>query len=248
MARRKRKEEEPAFAPPEFDEVEYMRREIAGAKTSILVVLWAIAGALLAYGLVLAGAHWALAFLVGLGVVVGLNFVLPTFGVRSDKFQRRDWFGHGATYFFSWLAFWILLLNAPFSDFTSPTVHGILVGTYAGAPDTTPGAGTVACVAATGSTVSLPFDSNMTILVIFRATDNVQVNGIVARAFGNPIAVDPVSGQSHACSSHVNQTYPNDTHALRIPISGNTVPIEIVATDPRGHTSPTVSFTVLNSA
>jgi len=35
MARRKRKEDEPDWVPPEFDEVGYMRQEIQGAHAAI---------------------------------------------------------------------------------------------------------------------------------------------------------------------------------------------------------------------
>jgi hypothetical protein len=236
MARRKRKDEAPAFTPPEFDEVEYMRREIAGAKAAILVVLWAVVGALAAFGLVIAGVHWAIAFPVGLFAFAGLRFVMPLFGVHADKFVRRDWIGHGATYFFSWLAFWILLLNAPFSDFTAPTLHGFIVGTYDSGANPGPGAATVTCVVPTSPTVSLPnIGNNTTIIVIFRATDNVGITGVQATVNSIAATVDPSTGDPHVCTSSPGAFYPNDTYVLRIPITGSSFIVQISALDGKGH-------------
>jgi len=242
VARRKRKgEDSPGFSPPEFDEVDYMRREIAGAKASILVVLWALVGGLLAYGMVLGGLHWAIAFLLGLGTFLGLQFVMPTFGVHSEKFVRRDWIGHGATYFFSWLAFWILLLNAPFSDFTSPTIHGILVGTYDSAANPGPGNATVACVAVTSSNVQLPLPEggNDTILVIFRASDNVGISSLAVTVEGALATAEPAAGSPHACASRQGVVYPtdypSDTYLIRIPLLGSSFDVIVSVIDARGH-------------
>ena len=128
MARRKRKDEEPGWTAPEFDEVEFMRKEISAARKAAFVVAWAVVGALLSFGAVLVGLPPGIAFLIGLFTFGGLYFVFPLVGVSVEAFKRRDWIGQGATYFFSWLAFWILLLNQPIADFTGPTIHGIAVG------------------------------------------------------------------------------------------------------------------------
>ena len=128
MARRKRKEDEPDWVPPEFDEVGYMRQEIQGAHAAIATIGWAVIGAVVA--LLLYAVLPALAFFAGIAVGFGMYFVFPLIGINTDGFKRRDWVGHGITYFFSWLAFWILLLNPPFSDHTDPTVQSISVSPY----------------------------------------------------------------------------------------------------------------------
>jgi hypothetical protein len=125
--RKKEKDDHPDFALPEFDEGKYMRNEVEGAKAAVVTVLLAIPVAALLYGL----AVWGLA-IVAFFVGVALTFALPRlFGmlevlpwpkVDTSKFERRDWLGHGSTFFFSWLAFWILLLNAPFVDLTNPAI------------------------------------------------------------------------------------------------------------------------------
>src|SRR3990172_4631517 len=156
MARRKRKEEEPSWTPPEFDEVGYMRQEIEGAKAATLTVAWAVVGAILSFGLFAIGQP-VVAFFGGVLFAAGLYFVMPALGLRTKAFKRKDWAGHGSIYFFSWLAFWILLINAPLGDFTHPTVQGVLVGAYDvdAAPTGVPAARSIDCLAPSGSSVSL---------------------------------------------------------------------------------------------
>src|SRR5207244_9013996 len=71
-----------------------------------------------------------LAFFGGIAVGFGMYFIFPLLGFKTESFKRRDWIGHGITYFFSWLAFWIILLNPPFSDHLPPTIHAITVSPY----------------------------------------------------------------------------------------------------------------------
>src|SRR5256885_16393076 len=121
MARRKRKDEAPDWTAPDFDEVGYMRTEIRAARAAVATIAWAVVGAVVSF--LLYSIHPALAFFAGILVGFGLYFFLPMIGISIDAFKRRDWTGHGITYFFSWLAFWILLLNSPFGDFTNPTIQ-----------------------------------------------------------------------------------------------------------------------------
>ena len=173
MARRKRKEEEPAWTPPEFDEVGYMRQEIEAARASVLTVAWAAVGAVLSFALFASGQPIT-AFFAGLLFSVLLYWVGPVLRVRTREFKRRDWAGQGSIYFFSWLAFWILLINAPFGDFTSPSVNGLVVGSYSLAAGL-PNPGGMACSVPVGSAISIDTGANDTLYVLFRATDNVAI-------------------------------------------------------------------------
>ncbi|MBI4416962.1 MAG: hypothetical protein HY557_08265, partial [Euryarchaeota archaeon] len=71
-AKRKKKEDDAKFELPEFNEVDYMRREIQGAKASIMTVILAVPVALLLFAVTLTGAAIA-AFFLGLA----LTFLLP---------------------------------------------------------------------------------------------------------------------------------------------------------------------------
>src|SRR5436309_5351745 len=149
MARRKRKDEPTDWVAPDFDEVGYMRTEIQAAKTAVLTIAWAAVGAIVSF--LLYSVNAALAFFAGIGVAFGLYYVLPYLGIAVKGFKRRDWTGHGITYFFSWLAFWILLLNPPFGDFTTPTIQAISVS-----PVHTGYTGYLSCLPLVGGAVTVP--------------------------------------------------------------------------------------------
>lgn len=238
MARRKRKEEEPVWTPPEFDEVGYMRQEMEAAKASTVTVAWAVAGALVSFALFAMGQP-VVAFFAGLLVAVGLYWAMPALGVRTRNFKRKDWVGHGMIYFFSWLAFWILLINAPLGDFTSPVVQGINVGAYDvdAAPSGIPAERSLTCLTPSGASVSVPQGSNDTLYVLFRATDNAAVSVLDVRVNGDPATAESVVGLANVCRNTGPDAYSSGTYALRIPISGAGYDIVITATDATGRSA-----------
>ena len=124
MAHKKRGEESSAeIVLPEFDEEEFMRKDIEGTKASVWSILYAIPAALAAFGVTVAFGAPVVALGVGLLFLVTLRRVLPLVGVKTAAFKLRDWLGNGVTFFFSFLAFWILVMNPPFADFTAPEIH-----------------------------------------------------------------------------------------------------------------------------
>ena len=250
MARRKRKDEEPGWIAPDFDEVEFMRKEISAARTATFVVAWAVVGALCSFGAALVGLPPGIAFLIGLFTFGGLYFVFPLVGVSVEAFKRRDWIGQGATYFFSWLAFWILLLNQPIADFTGPTIHGIAVGVYDPVINPAPTPATVLCTSVGSSTVTIPRGSNSSLFVLFRATDNVGVmrDNLIVRVNGittTPSTIEQVDGTPHACTSSRGQVYPAGSFVVKVPLTGmTTYNVDITASDAGGR-SHRVTFNVL---
>ena len=129
-----KKDKAAEWKPPEFDEVEFMKKEMGAARATIAVVLWTLPAAALSFGLTIAGVA-VVAFFAGIGMMFLLKWVLPNlpfFKVDTSEYKRKDWIGHGLTFFFSWLAFWILLLNPPFADLTNPVIIGVAVDGIAG--------------------------------------------------------------------------------------------------------------------
>jgi hypothetical protein len=148
-----------------------MKKEMRAAKTTIIVVLWTLPSAILSYGLTLAGVA-VVAFFAGIGMMLLLKWIMPLLKVDISEYKRKDWIGHGATFFFSWLAFWILLLNPPFADLTSPVILGVAVDSIA-----------VGC----GQNFN---ENNLTAALRVRAGDNVAVTLVKAGA----INLTPQSG------------------------------------------------------
>jgi len=158
MAKRRRKEEEEEeFTLPEFDKAKYLRKEVVGAKVMILTVVLALAAAALSYVLTRAGVV-IVAFFAGLSLVFLLKHFVRLFGVDTSKMERKDWFGHGTTFFFAWLSVWILILNVPFADVTQPSLTVFVEG------------GEV-----TGPQVTVTKDI---VNVTARATDNAGIKGV----------------------------------------------------------------------
>ncbi len=247
MARRKRKDDELPWKPPEFDEVGYMRQEIQNAKIATVVIAWAVVGAIIAYLLAL----WipVVGYLAGLAVFGALYYVLPTLGLPIHGFKRRDWISHASVYFFSWLAFSIILLNPPFGDHTAPVVGPFDVGSFnSGGNLTTPIANTVSCqVVSGGGSAPIKVGTNQTVYVLFRATDNVQVASIHLEVGGVNASYSDVSGQASACASKPAHANLLSTYAVTFPVStGSNVVVAVTAVDTAG-LSTTATITVLPS-
>jgi len=233
MARRKRKDDVPDWCPPEFDEVGYMRQEIESARAAVATIAWAAVGATVAF--LLTSVHPALAFFAGIAVGAGMYFIFPVIGIRTEKFKRRDWTSHGITYFFSWLAFWIILLNPPFGDFVDPTIQAVSVSPYRAGYN-----GSLACIAPVGGAVSLPLGpGNTSVYVLFRASDNVRLASVsvdVALGSGGSFALAPrpVSGFNQ-CAGHRSELYLGGTYNVTFGASASQYTVTITAVDTAGH-------------
>ncbi len=245
MARRKRKEEEAIWKPPEFDEVGYMRQEIQNAKIATVVILWAVAGAVLAYLIAL----WVpvVGYLAGLAAFGALYFLLPVLGLPIHGFKRRDWMGHASIYFFSWLAFSIILLNAPFGDHTAPVVGSFEAGSFnPGGNLTAPAANSTSCRSvANGATAALTIGANQTLYILFRATDNVQVASVQVQV--NQVNATPVNvaGQPNACTAWpLRPAYLPDTYAILVPAKTTTTFLVTVTAVDTSHLTTTATITV----
>ncbi len=122
--KRKTKEEkkdEIDFEFPEFDEKEFMRNEIQNTKAIFLAFGYAL---LILVPTYFAGRYVsiAVAFLIGLLGIGGLKFIFDAIDLDLEQFGKKEWAGSIAVYFFTWLAFWILVSNPPFSDFAAPEI------------------------------------------------------------------------------------------------------------------------------
>ena len=245
MARRKRKDDVPDWSPPDFDDVGYMRAEMTTARAAVITIAWAAVGAIVAF--LLYSVNPALAFFAGIAVAFGLYYVLPFLGISVSGFKRRDWMSHGITYFFSWLAFWILLLNPPFGDFTTPTIQGITVSPFQSGNLS----GELSCLPVVDGKVSIPLSApNNSAYILFRATDNVRLTSLEVNV--TPAGVGPTSfsltpvlqsGYSR-CSGHTSELYPGGTYNVSFLFSASSYHVKITARDPGGLTA-TEEFTIL---
>jgi hypothetical protein len=132
MAKKRKKDkeekEEYEFRPPEFNEREFLKKEMSDTRTAVVTIIYAgVFGGAAGLITILAPDLAGIAFLVGIAGMVLLRYFYPMFNVDIAAFQKKNWLGNLGTYFFTFLAIWVLMLNVPFSDHAKPTVEKVIV-------------------------------------------------------------------------------------------------------------------------
>jgi hypothetical protein len=118
MAQKKRKMEEKKepqyeFIPPDFDEKDFLEKDIRATKITMLSFVWGIV-----FGIA-AGVTNSTSPLIGLllffvGIYL-MKYFLQMFKVNTAELDKKGWLGNIAMFFFMFLGTWIMLINAPFA-------------------------------------------------------------------------------------------------------------------------------------
>lgn len=131
MAKKRRKDkveqEDYEFRPPEFKENEFLKKELTDTRTAVLTIIYAGAFGVIAGAISLNGAFVGLAFLAALVGMFTLKWFYKFAKVDTSGFGKKNWVGNVGSFFFTFLAVWVLLLNVPFSDHADPTVDKAIV-------------------------------------------------------------------------------------------------------------------------
>ena len=217
MAKKRKKQEElkaeKDYKPPKFDKEEYMRTEINVAKGTIYAAIMAIPMAAVAmFILPVGGAGGGL--LIGLAGISLMWILLPLLKVDIKAFKITHWLGAISTYFFLFLAIWVMLCNPPFNDFASPAITGVEVswdeGTSWHAVNYTE----------SGSReISMPTNltTNLTMTVRAQVTDNAALNtGSVMIDYGT----GPVQMTAGA-DDYFTSPVPNPVALMSLTMSAN---------------------------
>lgn len=128
MAKKRRqkteKKEDYDFKLPAFDEHEYIALELRKIKLAIISFIFAILMVIITYALyTVTYPDWRGPIVLGLLAIAGIPFIINILKIDTTDFDWKNWFGAGGIYFFSWLAFFILVCNPPFSDFAEPEIE-----------------------------------------------------------------------------------------------------------------------------
>jgi hypothetical protein len=225
--RRKTEEKKEYFKKPEFDEVEFMQKEIGNTKIALLTIIFSIPIAVIAYFVTLAGLP-AAGFLIGIGSIFLLRYVYQFFNIDTDNFETKDWLGNGAMFFLTWLAVWVLILNMPFSDLTNPTVGKVKIQGCPGIVEINLDRNVV-------NTCTLSPNESHDFAIITTVTDNSEVQSVFIQ-FTSP------STDSYPMTNGPGDSY---TYSLTL-TEGDSRIFYILAEDINGHTeiSPTYTFSV----
>jgi hypothetical protein len=225
VAKKRRKEEKKeAFKKPEFDEVEFMQKEIGNTKVAFLTIIFSIPIAVLAYAVTLAGLP-AAGFLIGIGAIFLLRYLYEFFNIDTEEFQTKDWLGNSAMFFFTWLAIWVLILNMPFSDLTTPTIGKVEIAGCIGLEVVKKGQQNNCDTGPTNSTI---------VSFTTKVTDNSGVQSVSLVASQVEYPMGKVPG--------------NERYATQLGLSNtDTIIFRIVATDDNGHTAESPEYTITGS-
>jgi hypothetical protein len=132
MAKKRKKDKEEKqeyeFTPPEFNEREFLLKEIKDTKTVLLTVGYAaLIGALAG---VLSNINESLiptGFALVIGGLFSLKYVYPLLKIDVSQFQKKNWAGNIMWFFFTFLAIWVLTFNFPIVDHADPSVTYVTI-------------------------------------------------------------------------------------------------------------------------
>ncbi len=223
MAKKRRREEEAVFQPPEFDEVHYMRREVEAAKGSIITLLLAVAVAVVSFLLTQAGLA-ALGILLIVLLPFTLKPIYSALGLNLELFDRRVWAAMIFILIAASISIWIVFLNPPFVDHTPPTIKDVQV--WVG--------GNKQTISSTGS---VTIQNHTPATLIAYIPDNDPVTATFALEFSNG-SVQRVTQQ---CSTSTAEC----TIQVSPLIGANTVTVKISAVDSNGNATAQDSVVTL---
>ncbi|MDI6708803.1 MAG: hypothetical protein QME47_06960 [Candidatus Thermoplasmatota archaeon] len=106
---KKAEKEKYKFAIPDFDEKEYIRKEFADVKQSLLVLGYAVLFALIS--LLLHKISFVAAVAVGLLGIFGIRFLFLGVKIDISKLDKKAWLSHSFVYLITWLIFWSVFSN-----------------------------------------------------------------------------------------------------------------------------------------
>lgn len=125
---KKTEDEEYEFTPPEFKEREFLQKELKDTRAAIVTVGIAVLfGVLAAVVTATSPGLSAIAFLIGIAGIFLLKYIYGMLKVDISGFTKKNWAGTIVTYFFTFLAIWVLLINTPFADLADPSIDDVVI-------------------------------------------------------------------------------------------------------------------------
>ena len=180
-----KKEEEYEFRPPEFDEKEFIEKELRDTRTVLLTVGYAALFGILATVIAhLSNSLIGISFLLVFVGIYSLKYFYPIVRVKTSEFQKKNWAGNVAWFFLTFLAVWVLTFNYPISDKANPKVEDVVVWIENEATGNITAVDYV-YVSTLGSYTWIPRDGGL-LNELLRPTENYAIN-ITARVTDNGV-------------------------------------------------------------
>ncbi|QLH74505.1 MAG: hypothetical protein HPY73_02925 [Methanomassiliicoccales archaeon] len=118
MAQKKKKDsqkKEPEFTwtPPDFNEREFLEKDIKGTKALWVTALIAPLFGIMAF--LTQPIHFAIGLLLIIVGMVSLKYIYPLAKIDTKEIDKKGWAGNLFLFFLLSMGVWIILLNKPFS-------------------------------------------------------------------------------------------------------------------------------------
>lgn len=133
MAKKKRrvpeeKEEKYEFVPPEFDEKEFLIKDIQVTKICWTVTILSIIMGMVAYFFSEVTVSMAVGFLILLVSLLGLKQLLSFLRFDMSEIDTKGMLGNYLLFTLLFLGIWILCMNPPVGDHADPVIGNLSVG------------------------------------------------------------------------------------------------------------------------
>jgi hypothetical protein len=109
----KKQEESFEWTPPDFNEREFLEKDIKGTKILMVSALVSVICGVGAFAT--QGIAWPLGLVVILAGMGLMKFIYPLFKIDIKGIEKKTWAGNLFMFFLLALGIWIMLLNQPFS-------------------------------------------------------------------------------------------------------------------------------------
>ncbi|MEF8879676.1 MAG: hypothetical protein V5A64_04725 [Candidatus Thermoplasmatota archaeon] len=134
MAKRreeKDEKEDKGFTPPKFNKEEFIQEQKRNIKSYFVSFLLGLAIAFISavFWISLSGNNLRLPLIIIFGIFAGswLKYAFTKIGLDVSEFDKKNWLGSYAIYFFSWLVILIILINPPVYDAEPPSVNMVVL-------------------------------------------------------------------------------------------------------------------------
>ena len=177
------------------------------AKSSIVTVIYAIPIAIISFALTSID-QALLGFFVGIMGLISLRYLYPLVRIDIALFEKKNWLGSGAIFFFTWLAVWILICNPPFNDLANPTIDNVKYSIDDG--------GNWTALVPDANNIQIG-NNNTTITIRARIADNDRLdsNSVKIVVNGTEYGLVPSSKKDYYTYTIVN-AYEGKTYHIRI--------------------------------
>ena len=119
MAKKRKKEEKAEtyeWVPPQFDEREFLNKDLRSTKSLMVTAALAILFGIVAFGIgALLGNLQLAGILLIFAGAAALKKVYPLLGIKESAVDKKILAGNIAMFIFLALGIWIMLMNKPFS-------------------------------------------------------------------------------------------------------------------------------------